>query len=548
MILKTIKIRIFYEAEERNRFLLELQKTDLFMFSDAVGGLSLTAGQKILQDAVNYLVPKPLERQLVVSREDFLQNNDFLIKIAEELLQIKTKLEELVQKNEEQRTRLGFDDITPAEKESVETSIKQNDSQIEEYSAQVRHIADNYTVKIQVYHDYLLNLQLRESLEIRKTRSFEYVEGYVIESNYETLKETLSKVISTISFEKIPTPKEYLLPTAIKQNKFSANFEGITNGFSVPSSKGVDPNFFVSIWYVIIFGMMMADIGYGILILVLTILYKKFKKPVGNAEKLVNVIHYSAYSVIFFGIIFEMSFFGAGLLDIFGIKASDVPFPFLSPVNDVLILLGISLALGVLHIICGLAIHLVLCFRRKEFAEGLSKDLSWICLLLGIGLIACNMLNIVPFDLSIPAFALLGIGGLCILVFSGHGQGVVGHIVKPLASLYGATGFLSDLLSYTRILALCLAGAQIGSTMNMLGIMVLGIPIPGLNILCMVVVIALGQTINFASGILSAYIHTSRLQFLEFFSKFYEGDGLLFEPLTFQFKYIRQFEYNRSNL
>lgn len=392
---------------------------------------------------------------------------------------------------------------------------------------------------IKTYYDKQVNQLVRDTIPHKETENFIYLEGYVREDRIPQLQALLEKESSGAELEIVENPEE-VLPTALKNNKFVQPFESITNSFSVPSNKEADPNPAMSVWYWLFFGIMFADLGYGLILLAGTILMLKLLKPKGGLKQLLQVFMYSSISAIAFGAI-SGSIFGVDLAETFP------NIPFISPVSDPMLVLIISLVLGAFHLMTALVFKAVKLIKEKDILGALAEAVSWILILLFGMLYIADMMNI--FWNSIPFISYLSLGlvllGVVFIVFlSGRGsKNVIGWVAKGFGGIYGATSYLSDILSYSRLLALMLSGAVIGSTMNLLAGMVSG-AFFGVGIIFSILIIIVGHLFNFAMGLLSAYVHGGRLQYLEFFGKFYEGGGIAFEPLSYQLHYINEIKEN----
>ena len=395
--------------------------------------------------------------------------------------------------------------------------------------------------QIKTHYDKEANRLIREHVPHKKSELFIVLEGYAREDQVERLENVLKGVATTYEIEVIENTKE-ALPTALKNNKFVQPFETITESFSTPSNKEIDPNAVMSIWYWLFFGMMIADLGYGLVLFIGTLLMIKIRKPRGGFKKLLQVFMYSSVSTMIFGII-TGSLFGIGFQEII----PSLPPIFISPVEEPMIVLIASLVLGVFHIISALvfkAIHLV---REKDYLGALAEAVSWI-LILFFGLIfITDMMSIIWASNPIVNYMSLGfIGlGLAFIVFlTGRGnKNPFTWAMKGLGGLYGATSYLSDVLSYSRLLALALSGAVIGFTMNLLAGMVAG-GLFGLGYVFALLIILVGHLFNFAMSLLSAYVHGGRLQYLEFYGKFYQGGGFAFKPLGYELNYINEIKEN----
>jgi V/A-type H+-transporting ATPase subunit I len=196
-------------------------------------------------------------------------------------------------------------------------------------------------------------------------------------------------------------------------------------------------------------------------------------------------------------------------------------------------MLILSLGIGGAHIITGLSTRAYANFRAKKYLDALCDDISWILIIIGLGLIFVPQVSTIGMSLAIA-------GAFLILVMGGRSKpSIIGKITGGATSLYGVTGYMSDILSYSRILALSLSTAVIGMVMNMLAGM---LQTNTIGLILSFVVYVIGHAFNVAMGLLSSYVHDSRLQYIEFFGKFFEGGGYQFKPLSPSTKYIYEIE------
>lgn len=392
---------------------------------------------------------------------------------------------------------------------------------------------------LKLLHDQLLSKDNKHQLTFLNTESTLYVEGWVRSDKVNQLETLLSDKGLTVEMEaRDPLPEESI-PTALKNNRFVKPFEYLTNQFSTPSAREVDPNPSMSIWYWVIFGIMMGDIGYGAVMLLLFGGLIRFGKIRGALKDLVQIFAYTGITAMIAGAAFG-SLFG-----------NQIYTPLLDPMNDPIPMLIISIALGVLHIMHALVLKMINSVRQKDLLGGLADAGSWLFILTGLSIFVVG--SFIPLEqllkdiMLYTSYVLMGIGALLIILFNGRDKDTIpGKMVSAFTGLYNSTSFLSDILSYSRILALALSTTVIAYTMNLLAGMVWN-SIPVLGILLGLVVYLVGHVFNFVMGMLSAYVHAGRLQYLEFFGKFYEGGGYLFEPLQLQLKYVYQVNLKENN-
>lgn len=438
---------------------------------------------------------------------------------------------------------VDFPDVDISLKEyiaGIEDNLQIEQAKVIEYQENLKLLAKSKN-QLSLMYDRIQAKIDRKSITFGKTERSFFLDGWVRSDQIALLEKTVASITKEFDIEFSEPGEADLPPTAVKNNKFISQFETITNMFSVPSHKEIDPNPAMAIWYWIIFGIMMGDIGYGILMLILFGLGLLLIKPKGAFKKLISVFFYSGITSIIAGILFG-SFFGAnfdlGALigGLFGQQWTSV---LLNPVTDPLIMLGFSLVFGILHIVNGLGFKMAILIKRKDYVGAIADGLSWILILVGLVFVAAQMViwsSLVV--LSYIGLGLAGLGAIILLVLAGRkSKNIFGKIFGGLGALYQSTSYISDILSYSRILALSLSSAVIASTMNLLAGMIQGNII---GIILSIFVYLIGHIFNFAMGMLSAYVHNGRLQYIEFFGKFYEGGGYLFEPFAIRLKHINE--------
>lgn len=414
----------------------------------------------------------------------------------------------------------------------LENNLKANNDIINSNELLLKEYSNNINI-LKAYYDYKYNKAIKDKVKLFETDKTVYFEGWVREDQLEEVEIELNEKVDS-NIELLDVDEDEVVPTYTKNNKFVSNFETITNMFSVPNPNELDPNPMMSFWYWLIFGIMMGDVGYGLVMVVFFSLFNKLKKPKGDFKKLINVFKYSGISSIIFGVLLG-SFFGASfdLLNMIGklFGNDQLTSVIFDPINDPLPMLVLSIAIGVVHIISGLILKIINEIRRKEVITALSDGLSWIIILVGIALFVL----VKPTLIGIITVL---IGALMLIITKAlSGSGFVGKILAGSGSIMEVSNYLGDILSYSRILALSLSTAVIAFTFNLLADMVSGSII---GFLLAIIIYIIGHVFNFAMGLLSAYVHDGRLQYLEFYGKFYEGGGTLFEPFTYELKYINE--------
>lgn len=357
----------------------------------------------------------------------------------------------------------------------------------------------------------------REEAPCIETDRTVFFEGWVRSDEVDELKKVADKSTMVCDIEFSDPKKGETPPTATKNSKFVQQFEVITDMFSIPSYNAADPNPVMAPWYWIIFGLMVGDAGYGLLMLILGFLFVKLYKPRGTTRKIANIILLSSFTTMFWGVMMG-SYFGATWNPIM-----------FSPLEDPVAMLIFSLGLGILHIFSGMLIKAYESIKSGHVWDAVFDQFSWIFVITGLCMLFLEQTRTIGMFLAIA-------GGATILIAGGRKKDtVMGKVTGGFADLYGVTGYLSDILSYSRILALGLATGVVAMVMNMLASMM---SVSVIGVILSLFVYLIGHAFNLVLGLLSAYVHDSRLQYIEFFNKFYDGGGEVFDPLAVNTNYV----------
>ena len=382
---------------------------------------------------------------------------------------------------------------------------------------------------IQLAYEYYNNLVFRKSISSNflKTESTTLIQGWVPVKQNENLSEIVKEVLGDeyyIKFEDVKEEEIDDVPIKLENNDLNASFEAVTSMYSLPRYNYIDPTPLVTPFYLIFFGMMVADAGYGLLMLIGTLLALKYFNFDASMKKMIKFFMYLSFPTIAFGLMYG---------SVFG---NIVPIKGLIDTNrDVMTILAMSLVFGVIQIFFGLGIKAFVLIKMGRPLEAFLDSGSWVITLLSLGgLGASGMVNIPGLKTICIAGAI--IGALIIVFTQGrHMETKGGKIGQGLYELYGITSYVGDLVSYTRLMAIGLSGGSIAGAINMIMKMVPG-PIGVFIIGPLIFVIF--QTVNLLLSLLSGYVHSLRLTYVEYFSKFYDGGGRPFEPFETKNKYI----------
>lgn len=322
-----------------------------------------------------------------------------------------------------------------------------------------------------------------------------------------------------------PAPEEYPdVPVKLKNNKLTWPLNMVTEMYSLPAYDGVDPNPLMAPFFILFYGIMMADMGYGLLMILASIIITKKSRPKGTSGQMFGLMFSCGISTFLMGAL-TGGFFGDFLPQLVGIIDPDTTFKALpslfTPLDDTITILIGAMALGFVQIVTGMAISFVEKIKKGQIMDAIWEELTWWVVFAGIACMALGVTNIV-----------LYVGLAMVVVGSGWSAKGFGKVTAIFGSVYNhVTGYFGDILSYSRLMTLMLAGSVIASVFNTLG------AIPG-NVVFFLIVSALGNGLNFALNLLSCYVHDLRLQCLEYFGKFYQDGGKPFEPLAINTKYV----------
>lgn len=438
----------------------------------------------------------------------------------------------------------------PAEKKkSLEEKIASITKEIEKAEAEVISYA-NRREDIQFFVDYnTLRLEKYDVIgHLLQSKNVFIMTGFIPEAEAAQIESTLNHEFDVaVEFEK-PRKKDKV-PIALKNNAFSSPLEGTVEAFSLPGKGEIDPTMVVSLFYYMLFGLMLSDAAYGLLmVLGCGIVLLKFKNMEESMKKFLKMFFFCGIATTFWGVLFG-SYFG-DVVDVvsktfFG-KQITIPALWFVPVNDPMKMLVFSMLLGVIHLFTGLLMKFYQCARQKKLLDGIYDSILWIllvgsCIMLLLSMeLFTNILGlkfILPPIVGTISSVIAGISAVGIILTSGReSKNPFKRFLKGLYGLYGITGYLSDILSYSRLLALGLATGVICTVINKMGSMG-GNGIGG--VILFIAVFLLGHTLNIGINVLGAYVHANRLQYVEFFGKFYDGGGRRFMPFKVNTKYFK---------
>lgn len=446
----------------------------------------------------------------------------------------------------------GLTDVkVPSQKmKELQSEIQKNQKTIEDCMIELKDLSG--------VREEICFLQDYESMRLEKynvlgrllqTSKVFILTGYIPKKEADHIERKLNQRFElSVEFE---DPDEHEdIPVLLENNAFSSPIQATVEGFSPPGKYEIDPTMVTSLFYYLLYGLMLSDAGYGLIItLACGFLLMKFKTTVEESTKnFLKMFLFCGISTIFWGAVFG-SYFG-DIVDVvsntfFGEKITIQPLWFF-PVQKPMQMLLFSMVLGIIHLFAGLGMKCYQCLRQKDYKAVLYDVVLWYVLLGSsiVYLLTMKMfVDIVGLTFTLPASVAKVSGGLAIISAVGiiltngrESRNPFKRILKGLYALYGITSYLSDVLSYSRLLALGLATGVICTVINKMAAMAAG---GVLGPIIFTIIVIIGHVLNIGINALGAYVHTTRLQYVEFFGKFYEGGGRKFEPFETNTKYYK---------
>ena len=429
--------------------------------------------------------------------------------------------------------------------EKILKEISELNEKAREISSRMQDLLKNSLDFLKLLHDELENLKLDAEVESRtwKTRRLFVLEGWIENRNLKKLSYILKE--HHVSWEAESPSKEDTPPVKLVNPPQINHFEEITKLYSLPSYGETDPTPFLAPFFAIFFGVCLTDAAYGIILMVASLLlYRKMK------NSLLIVLFWGGFFSLVFG-----ALTGGWLSNLFPMLSKTYPslepvkkalesVKIMDPLNDILLFIGVAIAFGYIHLLVGILIGVANSIKNGDIMELLSERLSQLQFLLAIGFVA--LVNLIPSLSNLKALSLkvlLTSVAIFVVLAGLPTRNPITMIPSGLFAFYlDGVGILSDLLSYSRLMALGLATGVIGMAINIIANLVL--PTPVVGALIFVLVLIIGHLFNLAMNALGGFIHTARLHFVEFFGKFYTGGG---KPFV-EYREIRHYSFIEKQL
>ena len=476
-------------------------------FIDGISELDKTYYEelKIVKDEVYYLVISSIDESEKEKLAEVFRNSSFTVE------------------------NLDIDAVPQDYKNELQKEISELKKEKRRLKAQIKTYSEDLT-DLQAVYEYMQNKKLRivESEKLAQTENTILIKGWIPTEKVSEFEKVVKDEAGDnyyLTFTDADRD-DATVPIKLKNGKIASTFENLTGMYAYPRYNEIDPTPLFTPFYILFFGMMGADVGYGLVLLLATMFVLKVVNLSSQMRKSIKFFFYLSFSVIFWGLLYG-SYFGATIPGIWRLVDPA------SQYNDLLI--G-SIVFGVVHIFVGLAIKAYMLIRDGKSLEAVYDVLFWYMALIGGMLfLIFKLMNLSAVVANVSMWVM--IAGMAGIVLTGgrEAKGVGAKLGGGLYSLYGISSYVGDFVSYSRLMALGLSGGFIASAINMIAGMIGG---NWFGMIFIPVILIAGHLFNMFLSFLGAYVHTSRLMYVEYFGKFYEGGGKPFKDFRTENKYI----------
>ena len=476
-------------------------------FIDGISELDKTYYEelKIVKDEVYYLVISSIDESEKQKLAEVFRNSSFTVE------------------------NLDIDAVPQDYKNGLQKEISELKKEKRRLKAQIKTYSEDLT-DLQAVYEYMQNKKLRivESEKLAQTENTILIKGWIPTEKVSEFEKVVKDEAGDnyyLTFTDADRD-DATVPIKLKNGKVASTFENLTGMYAYPRYNEIDPTPLFTPFYILFFGMMGADVGYGLVLLLATMFVLKVVNLSSQMRKSIKFFFYLSFSVIFWGLLYG-SYFGATIPGMWRLVDPA------SQYNDLLI--G-SIVFGVVHIFVGLAIKAYMLIRDGKSLEAVYDVLFWYMALIGGMLfLIFKLMNLSAVVANVSMWVM--IAGMAGIVLTGgrEAKGVGAKLGGGLYSLYGISSYVGDFVSYSRLMALGLSGGFIASAINMIAGMIGG---NWFGMIFIPVILIVGHLFNMFLSFLGAYVHTSRLMYVEYFGKFYEGGGKPFKDFRTENKYI----------
>ena len=403
---------------------------------------------------------------------------------------------------------------------SMMGDIDDSDKQIAKIEEQSAELVSGIDLLKRMEDYYSTELERSKAADlISGTEKTFMLEGWVIDGNETLVEKAISNTTDQYYAEFRDPNDDEQYPVALINKRIFKPFEGVLEMYSMPAPRGFDPTAVFAPFYFMFFGMMVSDAAYGIVLTILALVMLKIKKPTGLFKKVLGIVAFGGVSTFIWGALYG-GWFGF-----------ELPSLWFNPMKNPMLALVVCLGIGYIHVLTGFGVGVYVAIKRGLWLDAIFDKFLWIVLVLGLPMLALGgVFSTIGTYLSL-------IGAIGILLTNGRSRkGIFRKLTGGFSSLYGISGVLSDVLSYSRLFGMGLATGVIAMVFNTIAGLLTGSII---GWIFAAIVFAIGHVFNIGINALGAYVHSCRLQYIEFFSKFYEDGGKPYKPLALNLKHYR---------
>ncbi|MEG1547500.1 MAG: V-type ATP synthase subunit I [Clostridia bacterium] len=369
------------------------------------------------------------------------------------------------------------------------------------------------------------------------------LDGWIRSDEEDTVRNAIRSITGDCYIELRDPADDEIPPSVVKNNRLITPFESVTNLYSKPDPRGIDGTPLMAPFYFVFFGMMLSDTGYGLVLLLGCLAFLKFMKPSGMMRGIAEVLFLGGISTVVCGF-FIGTFFGMDWNTVFGTPSGTFPLLF-DPMIEPMSMLYLCFGLGLAHMLFGVSIKVYRCIKARDWAAAIFDNVSWLMIVIGILIFASpSLISGIPAVVSKIGLIMAIAGAALILIFAGRGKKLASRALSGAGKLYDITGYLSDMLSYARVFALGLSTGVIGQVLNTLGSMFNnafqnGLLMQGIGFLLTAALLVALHLFSLGINVLGCFVHCARLQYVEFYGRFYDAGGKNFTPLGYSTRNVR---------
>jgi len=414
-----------------------------------------------------------------------------------------------------------------------EEKLSQAEGQLQSYKESATKLSKSL-LKLEILHDHYANLLSREQTKgaAPATQRTVFLEGWVKEKDYRRLEKIVSGFEAS-SLSRVERAADEEIPVEIENKQIVRPFEFITRLYGMPQPSNVDPTIFLAPFFALFFGICLGDAGYGLVMLIAAVLIGR--KMQGD-RKLVWMLAICAVFAILVGVL-TGSWFGDSVSRFAPqLEALRVKLMWFDPLEKPMMMMGVAMGLGYIHLMTGLLIAFVHNLKLRDYAAALFEQLTWLVMLNSIVIFAFSKVGVLPAGLGMFCSRFAIVPAVLIVLFSNRNGGWGERLGMGAYNLFSTVFYLGDVLSYLRLMALGMVSSGLGMAINIIAELTLKIPYAGFIVTLLI--FGAGHTFNLFLSILGAFVHTMRLQFVEFFPKFLAGGGRMFQPLRKEYKHV----------